>query len=95
MQKAKHRTATVTKIVYIPTYPQNGNGAHAADTWKPGDPPEKHPLFDLAGKYKDDPLFEESVQLMKKLRQEELERDLRWLDEAEATAEAELKAEAE
>ena len=95
MQKAKHRTATVTKIVYVLTSPQTGNGVHAA--WKPGDPPEKHPLFDLAGKYKDDPLFEESVQLMKKLRQEELERDLKWLDEAEAeaTAEAELRAKAE
>ncbi len=97
MQKAKHRTTTVTKIVYVPTYPQNGNGVHKNDTWKPGDPPEKHPLFDLAGKYKDDPLFEESVQLMKKLRQEELERDLKWLDEAEAkaTAEAELNGKAE
>ena len=88
MQKAKYRTPIVTKIVYVPTYPQNGNGTHTADTWKPGDPPEKHPLFDLAGKYKDDPLFEESVQLMKKLRQEELERDLRWLDEAETEAKA-------
>lgn len=97
MQKAKHRTPTVTKIVYVPTYPQNGNGIHKEDKWKVGDPPEKHPLFDLAGKYKDDPLFEESIQLIKKLRQEELERDLKWLDEAEAeaTAEAELKAEAE
>ena len=86
MQKAKRRTNAVTKIVYVPTYPQNGNGSHAGNTWKPGDPPENHPLFDLAGKYKDDPLFEESVQLMKKLRQEELERDLRWLDEAEQEA---------
>ncbi len=91
MQKAKHRTSTITKIVYVPAYPQNGNDVHQEDNWKVGDPPEKHPLFDLAGKYKDDPMFEESVQLMKKLRQEELERDLKWLDEAEA----ELKAEAE
>ena len=48
----------MTKIVYVPTYPQNGNGTHAADTWKPGDPPEKHPLFDLAGSHKDDPYQE-------------------------------------
>ena len=93
MQKVKHRSTPVTKIVSVPTYPQNGNGVHKEDKWKVGNPPEKHPLFDLAGKYKDDPLFEEAVQLMKKLRQEELERDLKWLDEAEA--EAELKAEAE
>lgn len=79
MQKAKHRT----KIVSVPTHSQNGNGFHKNDGWVPGDPPEKHPLFSLMGKYKDDPDFEEYVQLMKKLRQEELERDLRWLDEAE------------
>ncbi len=95
MQKAKRRTGTITKIVYVPTYSQNGNGTPHAEKWRPGDPPEKHPLFDLAGKYKDDPLFEESVQLMKKLRQDELERDLKWLDEAEAEAEAEQKAKAE
>ncbi len=91
MQKVKRHTSTVTKIVYIPTYTQNGNGTHAANQWRPGDPPEKHPLFDLAGKYKDDPLFEESVQLMKKLRQEELEQDWKRLDEEEA----ERKAKAE
>ena len=84
MQKAKHRTATVTKIVYVPTYPQNGNGTHAVDIWKPGDPPEKHPLFALAGSHKDDFYQEEYAQLVKKLRQEEIERDLKWLDEAEA-----------
>lgn len=82
MQKAKRRT----KIVYVPAPSRNGNGFHKNDGWVPGDPPEKHPLFSLIGKYKDDPIFEESVQLMKKLRQEELERDLRWLDEAEQEA---------
>ena len=86
MQKAKRRSATVTKIVYVPTCPQNGNGVHKQDKWKVGDPPEKHPLFDLAGKYKDDPDFEEYVQLMKRLRQEGLERDLKRLDEAEQEA---------
>ncbi len=94
MQKAKHRAPTVTKIVYVPTYPQDGNGVNKSDTWKVGDPPEKHPLFDLAGKYKDAPDFEEYVQLMKKLRQEELERDLKWLDEAEAESKAEAEPKA-
>lgn len=73
----------MTKIVYVPTYPQNGNGVHKEDKWKVGDPPEKHPLFDLAGSHKDDPYQEEYDALVKKLRQEELERDLRLLDEAE------------
>ena len=82
MQKAKHRPA-VTKIVYVPTYPQNGNGTHAGDTWKPGDPPEKHPLFSLAGSHKDDLYQDEYLKLVNKLRQEELERDLKRLDEAE------------
>ena len=86
MQKAKHRTATATKIVYVPTYPQNGNGAHAAETWKPGDPVEEHPLYSAMGAFKDDPFREELAQIMKDLRQEELERDLKWLDEAEQEA---------
>ena len=83
MQKAKHRTNTVTKVVYVPAYPQNGNGTHANNKWKPGDPVELHPLYSAAGAFKDDPFKEELAQIMKKLRQEELERDLRWLDEAE------------
>lgn len=83
MQKAKRRTHTITKIVYVPTYPQNGSSTHKDDTWKVGDPPEKHPLFSIAGSHKDDLYQEEYAQLVKKLRQEELERDLKWLDEAE------------
>ena len=86
MQKAKRRTQTITKIVHVPTYPQNGNGVHKDDTWKVGDPFEKHPLFSSIGSHKDDPYWEDHVALMKKLREEELERDLRVLDEAEAEA---------
>ncbi|MGI4788509.1 MAG: hypothetical protein ACRYFS_06620 [Janthinobacterium lividum] len=77
MQKAKH----LTKIV--PASTGNGNGIHQEHKWVPGDPPEKHPLFVLAGKYKDDPLFNETVELMKRLRQEELERDIKALEDAE------------
>jgi len=83
MQKAKHRT----RVVYVPTPSQNGNGFHKNHSWVPGDPVEEHPLYSAMGAFKDDPIFEESVQLMKKLRQEELERDLKWLDEAEQEAE--------
>lgn len=86
MQKAKHRTITVTKTVYAPTYSQNGNGVHKEDNWKVGDLPEKHPLFGVIGSHEDDPYWEEHIALMKKLREEELERDLKWLDEAEAEA---------
>ena len=87
MQKAKRRTpATITKVVYVPTYPQNGNGVHKETSWMPGDPPELHPLFSVIGSHKDDPYWEEHIALMKKLREEELERDRKWLDEAEAEA---------
>ena len=76
MQKAKHRT----KTVYVPAYPQNGNGYHKEDTWKVGDPPEKHPLYSAAGAFKDDPFWDEFVQIMKDERQKELERDLKNLE---------------
>jgi hypothetical protein len=77
--KAKRRT----KIISAAPPSRNGNGFHKKHSWMPGDPPETHPLFSLMGKYKDDPEFEASVQLMKKLRQEELERDLKWLEDSE------------
>ncbi len=83
MQKAKHRAYTVTKVVYVPTYPQNGNGFHKNEGWMPGDPVELHPLYSAAGAFKDDPTWDEFVQIMKDERQKELERDLKWLDEEE------------
>ena len=69
MQKAKHRTSPMTKIVYVPTYPQNGNGSYKDDyqkddNWMPGDPPEKQPLFSSMGAFKDDPFWDEFVQAM-------------------------------
>ncbi len=82
MQKAKHRT----KIVSIPIPSQNGNGFHKNYSWVPGDPVETHPLYSAMGAFKDDPFQEELAQIMKDLRREELERDLRWLDEAEQEA---------
>ena len=80
MQKAKHRASTVTKIIYVPTYPQNGNGYHKEDKWVVGDPPEKHPLAGIAGSYKDDPFWDEFIQTMQEERQKELARDLKNLE---------------
>jgi hypothetical protein len=78
--KAKHRTKTTTKIVYVPAPAQNGNGFHKNDTWVPGDSVEDNPIARIAGSYKDDPFWGEFVQIMKDERQKELERDLKNLE---------------
>ena len=92
MQKVKRRSPVV---VYVPvTRNGNGNGngngsghsngsGHKKPRWVPGDPIENHPLAGLAGSHKDDPTWDEYVQIMADLRREELERDLKYLDELE------------
>ncbi len=75
MQKAKRRTRPAPVAVS-----RNGNGFHKHYTWVPGDPPEKHPLAAVAGSFKDDPFWDEFVQIMKDERQKQLERDLKNLE---------------
>lgn len=60
MQKAKRRTNAMPALDGA----QNGSGVHKNDTWKPGDPPELHPLFSSFGAFKDDPFWDEFVQAM-------------------------------
>ena len=82
MQKVKRRSPVV---VYVPvTHSGNGHSnGHKPSPWKPGDPIENHPLANLMGSHKDDPTWDEYVQIMADLRREELERDLKYLDELE------------
>jgi len=74
--KAKRRTKTVS----VPANTRNGNGFHKNHPWMPGDPVEANPLASIAGSYKDDPFWDEFVQIMKDERQKELERDLKNLE---------------
>ena len=78
--KAKRRT----KLVSSPHRNGTGNNGHSNGfhkrEWQPGDPPELHPLAHLVGSHKDDPYWDEYIQLMKDLRREELERDLKNLE---------------
>ncbi len=76
MQKAKHRT----KIVSVPAHSQNGNGFHKNHEWVPGDSVEDNPIARIAGSYKDDPFWDEFIQILKDDRQKELERDLKNLE---------------
>lgn len=81
-QKAKRRTKMLS--VPVARNGRNGNGFHkdlpTNRSWVPGDPIENHPLASLAGSHKDDPPWDEFIQIMKDLRREELERDLRYLE---------------
>ncbi len=89
-QKAKRRIKTLstktlsTKTLSVPTA-RNGNGFHrdlpTNRSWVPGDPIENHPLASLAGSHKGDPTWDEFIQIMKDLRREELERDLKNLED--------------
>lgn len=76
MQKAKRRT----KIVYVPAPSRNGNGFHKNDEWVPGESVEDNPIARIAGSYKDDPFWDEFIQILKDERQKELERDLKNLE---------------
>ncbi len=82
-QKAKRRIKTLsTKTLSVPTA-RNGNGFHRNyknHSWVPGDPIENHPLADLMGSHANDPYWDEFIQIMKDLRREELERDLKNLE---------------
>ena len=76
MQKAKHRT----KALPVPAQPQNGNGFHQNAAGLPDDLPENDPIAQIAGSYKDDPFWDEFIQHMKDFRRQELERDLKNLE---------------
>ena len=75
--KAKRRTKIIT-----PPHRNGSNGSNGFHKreWQPGDPPELHPLAGVAGSFKDDPLWDDFIQIMKDLRREELERDLKNLE---------------
>lgn len=87
-QKAKsRRPAAARAAAPLQSNGTNGsngkNGSHEADT----NPPmlgKNHPLASIAGSYKDDPFWDEFIQLMKDARREEDERYFRQLDEVEA-----------
>jgi len=76
--KAKRRTKTISPL-YSNGYHNGSNGFHKRE-WVVGDPTEDHPLAGVAGSFKDDPLWDEFIQIMKDLRREELERDLKNLE---------------
>ncbi len=74
--KAKRRT----KSALVPANNHNGNGFHKDYAWVPSNSIEANPLARIAGSYKDDPFWDEFVQIMKDERQKELERDLKNLE---------------
>ncbi len=76
--KAKRRTKTLSAS-YSNGSNGHSNGFHKHE-WQPGDPTKDHPLAGVAGSFKDDPLWDEFIQIMKDLRREELERDLKNLE---------------
>ena len=73
--KAKRRT----KSVSVPPNNHNGNGFHKDYASVSSTSIEANPLASIAGSYKDDPFWDEFVQIMKDERQKELERDLKNL----------------
>ena len=81
-QKAKSRRPGTGRIAVTP--PQNSaangstNGVHKAEAQPPllG---KDHPLAKIAGSYKDDPFWDEFIQLVKDARREEDERYLKDL----------------
>ncbi len=77
--KAKRRTKTTTPP-HLNGHNNGSNGFHQRE-WQVGDPPELHPLAGVAGSFKDDPLWDDFMQIMKDLRREELERDLKNLED--------------
>lgn len=87
-QKAKSRRPATARLAAPPhSNKTNGSsgksGSHEANT----DPPmlgKNHPLAHIMGSYKDDPFWDEFVQLMKDARREENERDFKELDRIEA-----------
>lgn len=76
-QKAKRRT----KIASLADPIRNGNGFHKNHAWVPGDPIENHPLAGVAGSFKDDPFWDEFIQIMKDERRKEDERYFKDLEE--------------
>lgn len=87
-QKAKSRRPTAARAAAPPqsngTNGSNGkNGSHKADDQPPllG---KDHPLASVIGAFRDDPFWDEFVQLMKDARREEDERYFKQLDEVEA-----------
>lgn len=86
-QKAKSRRPAAARIAA----PHHGNGTNGSDGRNgshgaDADPPllgKNHPLAHIAGSYKDDPFWDEFVQLMKDARREENERDFKELDRIE------------
>jgi len=87
-QKAKSRRPAAARAAITPhgngTNGSNGkNGFHEEND----DPPllgKNHPLAHIMGSYKDDPFWDEFVQLMKDARREQNERDFKELDRSEA-----------
>jgi len=79
--KAKRRTKSIIETTTPPHLNghKNGNNGFHKREWQVGDPPELHPLAHLMGSHKDDPDWDEYIQLMKDLRREELARDLEAL----------------
>ena len=75
-QQAKRRTKAVPQAPHL----SNGNGFHNTVPRLPGDPLENHPLASIAGSHRNDPHWAEYVQVMKELRREELERDMKNLE---------------
>ena len=76
--KAKRRTKLITPS-HRNSHKNGSNGFHKRE-WQRGAPTEDHPLAGVAGSFKDDPLWDEFIQIMKDLRREELERDLKNLE---------------
>jgi len=86
-QKAKSRRPAAARAAAPHSNGMNGsngkNGVHEVNT----DPPmlgKNHPLAHVAGSFKDDPFWDEFIQLMKDARREENERDFKELGRVEA-----------
>lgn len=76
MQKAKHRTKTVSALAHT----QNCNGFHKSNDWILADRTGEDRIANIAGSYKDDPFWDEFIGHLKEFRQAELERDLKSLE---------------
>ena len=76
MQKAKRRI----KVIPVPAQIRNGNGFHHNTGGRAGSPSGNDPIARIAGSYKDDPFWAEFLQHMKDFRRQDLERDLKNLE---------------
>jgi len=66
MQKAKHRTKTVSALAHT----QNGNGFHKSNDWILADRTGEDRIANIAGSYKDDPFWDSMMAAIENNRRE-------------------------